>query len=125
MNITKKKLKRFLRNNSPDSFLNGKPLICWCLDNEKLCRIILEHGADANLDFEMKPGLSVTPLFVTRLLIKKLNNTLESLRPLCSLPCLRGLSEAVSSLRATESLIVEAGGKSVVYREYIRLNIRD
>lgn len=125
MNITKKKLKRFLRNNSPDSFLNEKPIICWCLDNEKLCRIILEHGANPNIDFEMKPGLSVTPLFVTKLLIKKLNSTLESLRPVCSLPCLQTMSESVSSLRATESLLVEAGGKSVVYREYIRLNIRD
>lgn len=125
MSITKKKLKRFLRKNSPDSFLDEKPLICWCLDNENLCRIILDHGADANIDFEMKPGLSVTPLFVTRLLIKKMNNTLASLLPIRNLPCLRGLTESVSSLRATESLLVEAGGKSVVYREYIRVNIRD
>lgn len=123
--ITRKEIKRYLRENSPDTLVKNKPLLFWCLESPKALKILLEHGADPNVDFEMTPGVSVTPLAVATCLKKRIATSVTTFRDFDFLSVCRAMNKTSARLQAGIDLIRRAGGKSVVYREYIRVDVRE
>jgi len=123
MTFTKQYLRKILRTNSPDTIVNGKPLLFWTLDKPKLVHLLLDTDANPNIDFEIEPGISVTPLFVTKLFIEKLNRLRRLYSSLTHLDCMTKIDRTIHHLRETRRMLTTCGGHATAYRKYIRLDI--
>lgn len=121
--FTKKDIKKFLQTKSPDTFYNNKPLVVWCLENPKALKLLLKNGADPNIDFEISDGISVTPSFVAKHLIKRLNVLLTSLEDIGYMECYYGTEKSLERLKKSRNLLKSFGGKSLLFREYIRVDV--
>jgi len=122
--LSQKNLVRLLSETGPDTLYRNKPLIAWLLDRPSVLRVVLEDGANPNIDYEIEPGLSVTACCSCKIILKKIRSFKKSIGPLKDIICLIGLDKTAERVSTSLCILQEHGGRSMRYRDYIRLDIK-
>ena len=124
MKFSKRKLRLFLETESADSEINNKPLLFWSLDQPKIVKILLESGANANIEIEISKGLIVTPISVCKVILCQLKKTANMSENYGLINVCISVRDTMENIQASMKLLTRFNGVSGQYRNYISLNIR-
>jgi hypothetical protein len=124
MKFSKRKLRLFLETESADSEINNKPLLFWSLDQPKIVKLLLESGANANIEIEIYKGLIVTPISVCKVILRQLKKTVNMSENYGLINVCTSVRDTMENIQASMKLLTRFNGVSGQYRNYISLNIR-
>ena len=122
-NLSKNKLALIIEENGPDAFYKDKPLLVWLIGRPELLEAILDIGANPNIEFDVKNGLTITTMAACRLILRKMSQFLNSLGPFQDILASSPLKKYIGNISESMNILKRYGGKSCVYRHYIRLDI--
>tara|TARA_B110000093_G_C12547630_1_gene236472 strand:- start:78 stop:455 length:378 start_codon:yes stop_codon:yes gene_type:complete len=122
--LSNNKIVRLISKSGPDTFYRNKPLIAWLIERPTALRVVLEEGANPNIDYEIEPGLSVTACCSCKIILKKIRGFKKSIGPFEDVLCMSDLDKKAESVLTSLSIMSDYGGRSIMYRDYIRLDIK-
>lgn len=125
MRLSKKKLRTFLKTNSADSELDQKPLLFWALEQPNTVKILLNAGANANINIEVIKGTYVTPISMCKMMQRQLKQMIMVSEKYALLSVYDSARKTIENLKKTLFLLDYFGGVAGHYRNYISLNIRE
>lgn len=121
--LSDNKLVRFITDHGPNTVYKGKPLIAWLIERPNALQLVLDEGANPNIDYEIEPGLSITTCCCCKIVLKKIRHFKRSLSPFEDVLSLTELNTTQEKVLRSLSILTDAGGRSMMYRDYIRLDI--
>jgi hypothetical protein len=122
--LSNNKIVRLISKSGPDTFYRNKPLIAWLIERPTALRVVLEEGANPNIDYEIEPGLSVTACCSCKIILKKIRGFKKSIGPFEDVLCMSDLDKKAESVLTSLCIMSDYGGRSIMYRDYIRLDIK-
>ena len=96
--LSNKKIVRLISKTGPDTFYRNKPLIAWLIERPTALRVVLEEGANPNIDYEIEPGLSVTACCSCKIILKKIRGFKKSIGPFEDVLCMSDLDKKAESV---------------------------
>jgi len=122
--LSNNKIVRLISKSGPDTLYRNKPLIAWLIERPTALRVVLEEGANPNIDYEIEPGLSVTACCSCKIILKKIRGFKKSIGPFEDVLCMSDLDKKAESVLTSLCIMSDYGGRSIMYRDYIRLDIK-